>query len=318
MCKACITCANFAALCTLLSLLVGFVCCGSVLAGSPPLIIDDPETPGAHGWEVNIVSEMETTREETKVEATEFDINYGFTDRDQFKVEFAVTNIDPADGDNHWGVGDVLVGYKYRFLDEDECGGWAVSFYPQVSCPTGNRFTGVGSGSTDLLLPLEFEKHFCNDKYWVNPEFGYNVVLDDEDSNWWKAGCAVGWLATEKLELQAEIVDFIFPQHSEPETPLFNLGFKYDVSKHASWVGSAGRSFRSRESGVPDFIALFGMQFTWGAAEEDKGGDEEKDKSDEGGDEDKSDAKTDRANSFNRLQYPSAFRSTGGRTGESI
>jgi hypothetical protein len=295
-----------------------FACCGTVRAGSPPLIVDDAETPGAHGWEVNIVSEMETTREETTIEAAEFDINYGFTDKDQFKIEFPITDVDSSDADNHWGVGDVFVGYKYRFLDENDCGGWAVSIYPQVNCPTGNRFIGIGSGSTELFIPFEVEKHFCEEKYWINPEFGYNIVFDDDNANWWKAGCAVGWLATEKLELSAEIVDFIFPQHSEPETPLFNIGFKYDVSKHASWVGSAGRSFRSRESGVPDFIALLGIQFTWGAAEEDKGPDKKTDESDGGGSNGDGDAKKsdeEGANSFNRLQYPSAFRTSGERTG---
>jgi Putative MetA-pathway of phenol degradation len=305
--------ANFRAPCQTMLLIACAILCTQAFGGSPPLIVDDPETPGEHGWEVNITSSIETTREGTEMEVPLFDINYGFNERDQFKVEFSVFENDKPDEDNHWGVSDVLVGYKYRFLDENDCGGWAVSIYPQLNTPTGNRFLDLGSGSTELFIPFELQKHYCNEKYWVNPEFGYNTVFDDDDSNWWKAGCAVGWVATEKLELQAEIVDFIFPQHSEPETPLFNIGFKYDVTKHASWVGSAGRSFRSRESGVPDFIALFGMQFTWGAPEEDKGGDEEKDKADEGGD--KSDENTDGANSFKRLQYPSAFRSSGGRTG---
>jgi Putative MetA-pathway of phenol degradation len=305
--------ANFAAILGLIALAIVVVCCRSVLAGSPPLIVDDPETPGEHGWEVNITSSIENTREGTEMEVPLFDINYGFNDRDQLKVEFSVFENDKPDEDNHWGVSDILVGYKYRFLEENDCGGWAVAIYPQLNCPTGNRFLDLGSGSTELYIPFLFQKHFCHDKYWVNPEVGYNIVFDDDNSNWWKAGCAFGWLATENLELQAEVVDFIFPQHSEPETPLFNFGFKYDFNSHASWVGSAGRSFRSRESGVPDFIALLGMQFTWGASEESGGKTNEE--GDKGPSSDTSDEKADSANSFNRLQYPSVFRPTSGSRG---
>ena len=228
------------------------------------MIIDDPETPGAHGWEVNITSSLEQTRDDTTIEAPLFDFNYGVSDNDQLKIEFPVLSVDPTDERDHWGIGDVDVGYKYRFLEEDKTG-WSVATFPQVSCPTGDERLGLGSGSTELFLPLEFEKHFCNDKLWVNPEVGYNIVFDNDDANSWKVGCAFGWLPTEKLQLEAEFVDFIFPQHSDPETPLFNFGFTYELSKHATLLGSAGRSFRDRESGVPDFIALLGMQFTWGA-----------------------------------------------------
>src|SRR6266481_915024 len=86
-------------------------CCGQVFAGSPPLITDDPETPGYRGWEINVTSSLEHTRDGTAMENPLFDLNYGlFSDRDQLKVEFAVLSNDPEGEDAEWGIGDLLVG----------------------------------------------------------------------------------------------------------------------------------------------------------------------------------------------------------------
>ena len=71
-----------------------------VIAGSPPLITDDPETPGYGGWEINVTSSYEHTRGGAVLEAPLFDINYGLTsDRDQLKLEIRLISNDPeADG----------------------------------------------------------------------------------------------------------------------------------------------------------------------------------------------------------------------------
>src|SRR3954447_9900516 len=71
-------------------IVVAAVSCGRAFAGSPPLITDDPETPGYHGWEINITESGEHTRGQFSTESPLIDINYGLTsDRDQLKVEFA-------------------------------------------------------------------------------------------------------------------------------------------------------------------------------------------------------------------------------------
>ena len=108
------------------------ICFLPAKAGSPPLITDDPETPGAHGWEINITSSIESSRDGTLVEAPLFDINYGITDNDQFKIEFAVLSNDRHNEEDHWGISDVNVGYKYRFLEEKDFG-WMVSIFLSAS-----------------------------------------------------------------------------------------------------------------------------------------------------------------------------------------
>ena len=279
--------AKFGALARTLLTLASVLIAGRAFAGSPPLITDDPETPGYRGWEINITSSLEHTRGGTEMENPLFDINYGLTsDRDQLKVEFAAFSYDPENAGAQWGISDLLVGYKYRFLDADENHGWAVSFYPQVSSPTGDETRELGSGQTELFFPFEFQKSFCDDKVWLNPEIGYNVVLGHLGSqNGWKFGLATGREYENGWELEAEVGAFVFEGHSgEPDLPFFNFGFDYTINKNVHLLGSAGRCFRNAEDGTPDFFCLLGFQFLLGkAAEEtdpsheeggDKGGDE--------------------------------------------
>jgi hypothetical protein len=250
------------------ALVASLACCGRIFAGSPPLITDDPETPGYHGWEINITESFEHVSGEAATESPLFDINYGLTsDRDQLKVEFAVVSLDPEDADAEWGISDLLVGYKYRFIDADDtCTGWAVSFYPQVSSPTADEDRGLGSGQTELFFPFEFQKSICDDHAWINPEFGYDVVLGDDDFNFWKFGLAMGYEYESGLELQGEVGAFVFPQDAEPDDPFFNFGFAYPLNKNVVVLGSAGRSFRPSTDGTPDFFCQLGFQFLFGAA----------------------------------------------------
>src|SRR5262249_39127139 len=58
-----------------LLMLMSAVLCGRAFAGSPPLITDDPETPGYHGWEINITESGEHAGGEFGTESPLFDIN---------------------------------------------------------------------------------------------------------------------------------------------------------------------------------------------------------------------------------------------------
>jgi hypothetical protein len=288
--------ARFSALLRALFTVAAILCCKQIFAGSPPLIIDDPETPGYRGWEINITSSLEHTHDGTEMENPLFDINYGLTsDRDQLKIEFAVESNDPKGEDAEWGISDLLVGYKYRFIDEkDTCTGWMVSFYPQVSSPTGDESRDLGSGQTELFIPFEFQKNFEESKSWINPEIGYNIVFGHAGAqNSWKMGIATGKEVTEKLELEGEIGTFIFEgsgHDGEPDMPFFNFGFEYRCNKNVVFLGSAGRSFRNGDDGTPDFFCLLGFQFLLGKAAEEEGPEGEQEGGGEGGDKEKSEA----------------------------
>src|SRR5216684_2415898 len=55
--------------------------------GGPPLITDDPETPGNGHWEINIGYMIERGLNERIYQSPNIDINYGFTNHVQLKFE---------------------------------------------------------------------------------------------------------------------------------------------------------------------------------------------------------------------------------------
>jgi len=254
---------------------------GPLFAG-PPLVTDDPETPGLHGWEVNVSDDVEKTHDHLTVDAPYLDINYGRLENDQLRIQFPLVRFfDPEDGDPHAGVGDVGLGWKCRFLDEDKVG-FAASVYPQMILPTGNRHLGLGDGVMELFLPMEIGKHFCDERLFVYAEAGYYQSLDGAADDAWDFGLAAEWKWTKKLTVMGEVGGKMFPYGGAPDDPFFNVGGAYHCNDTAAVIGSAGRSFRGSNSDAPEFTSFLGFQFTWGAAKkEEEKDDAEKDKDSE-------------------------------------
>lgn len=231
----------------------------------PPLFTDDPETPGRGGWEINISHNIERTRDAFFMETPLFDINYGLLDNDQWKIEFPVLFLDSDEHGAHWGMGDLLLGWKYRFLEEEDHH-FMASVYPQLLVPTGNERVGLSGGNVEALFPLQIGKHFCEEKVFVYGEIGYNVVLGAPEANSWKYGLAAQWGATERLELMAEVAGLAFPGGAEPDDTFFNVGFKYDLTKRTSLIAAFGRSFHDVNRGTPDLLTYVGLQMMLGGS----------------------------------------------------
>src|SRR5258708_6365707 len=95
--------------------------------GGPPLVTDDPDTPGDGKWEINLASIGCKTFKHWEVHALDADINYGLGDRIQLKLDIPWTYVHDSDKAWHSGLGSVNAGVKWRFIDKDETHGFAIS-----------------------------------------------------------------------------------------------------------------------------------------------------------------------------------------------
>ena len=82
--------------------------------GGPPLLTDDPGTPGKRNWEINIASTHFRSPGEHEFEAPLLDINYGLGDRIQLKYEVPYLFDSDESAPYRSAVGNSLFGAKWR------------------------------------------------------------------------------------------------------------------------------------------------------------------------------------------------------------
>lgn len=225
--------------------------------GGPPLITEDPGTPGDGNWETNVAVTLEQTRKEREFAAPELDINYGYGDNVQLKLELPWVVIDDRGGHARSGLGNVELGVKWRFLEG--ASGLAMSVYPQLAFSPGSssKDRGLVDGN-ELILPVQAATPFG--PLNVTSEVGHTLVESDEDE--WIYGVAVGYPATPRLELLAEL-NGAATRDLDEDTLVFNLGGAYRLNQRLYGLASAGRSFRESGSGEPELLGYLGLQFLY-------------------------------------------------------
>ena len=87
------------------------------LAG-PPLETDDPDMPGPNQWEINLSSPF-ATRNDTWLFQPLLDLNYGVGERVQLKLKPRLVVVDEPGCSVEAGAGNIQLGVKWRFLDQD-------------------------------------------------------------------------------------------------------------------------------------------------------------------------------------------------------
>jgi hypothetical protein len=181
--------------------------------GGPPLVTDDPGTPGSGRVELNLSFEADETGGGTGYDAPRADLNVGAGPRVQLKAEMPWRVATEADGPAESGLGNLNVGVKWRFVDRGD-DGLTVSTFPQLTFASSQEASakGVADSGTSVLLPIEVAwplgpVHLNADAGWERVE-GVSSFL---------FGLAVSRLARPWLELLGEC-------HGESDTRFAGVG----------------------------------------------------------------------------------------------
>jgi hypothetical protein len=222
--------------------------------GSPPMITDDPRTPGNGQWEVNLGWVYEHAHAgAAEHEAPLVDINYGWNDRVQLKYEVPWIVVE-GEGS---GLGNSEVGVKWRFIDGGEQG-WNISAYPQIEFrnPGSNSVErGFAEPGTTVLLPFEFERNF--EALTLGFELGRAFSSRDEDQ--WYGGVVLSRDLTAGLEGLLEL-------HGDSEvgfgrsTVTLNVGAVWELGEQGSLLVSVGRDVHDELYEGKRTIAFAGWQ----------------------------------------------------------
>jgi len=244
---------------TSLALLSCFGCAPQLFAqGGPPMLTDDPDTPGAGVWEINTAYTEQRTNEEHLRSFPHVDINYGLGEHIQLKFETGWVFADSPDGVRS-GLDDSLLGVKWRFLDQERAG-LNMSAYPQLQVEnnTGSVSRGIAEPGPNLFLPVEVSREFG--KLKLVGEVGYQYFRGQE--NEWVVGLLGFVEASDKLDLMAEVRSSSAKFLNQGDV-VVNVGLRQTLSTKLRLLASVGTGL-TNTPGATSFIAYLGIQLVLG------------------------------------------------------
>jgi hypothetical protein len=236
-----------------LATLVIAITAAPALAG-PPYLTDDPVPTDTGHWEIYAFTGGEGHRSTFDADAG-LDLNYGAVKGIQLTATLPVSvSHDAAEGWRN-GTGDVELGVKYRFF-QDESRGLSAAIFPRVFLPTASHAPGE---KARFLLPLWLDMDFAGGTslfggggYMINPGVG--------NRDFWQAAVALTHDLSKALSVGGEVA------RQGPDTvggtaqTRAGVGSIVRVGGLASLLFSGGPTWGDHRTGY-HFYAALGLNF---------------------------------------------------------
>ena len=223
----------------------------------PPLLTDDPGTPGDGHWEINLAWTTERSDDLRVNELPLADINFGVGERVQLKFELPWNAIDGR-GTTANGFGNALAGVKWRFFDAGEHG-WQLSTYPQAEfLMPGLHGSSLAEPGVGYLLPIEIQRDFGSIE--AGAEVG-RWMRPGVDTDSWIAGVAIGREVGEGVEVLGELHDECRVGDGAHELVL-NVGARRRLSEHFTLLASLGSDLHNGIDRRNVLISYLALQLT--------------------------------------------------------
>jgi hypothetical protein len=222
--------------------------------GGPPLVTDDPDTPPTGHWEINLAAIGSQTPGLRQLSLPDADINYGWNERTQLKIDTPWL-LSASSGDSvHSGLGASQLGVKYRFIDA-RTSGFSLSTYPQVGInllPASYRH-GITEAGKLWFLPLEASTEMAG--FGIDGEVGRYVSSDAPDA--WAAGLILSKDCLPQLECLAEVRETVEPRDAQT---LLNIAGRRRLSESLALMFALGTGIGPASSDHQSLLFYLGIQ----------------------------------------------------------
>jgi hypothetical protein len=229
----------------------------------PPFLTDDPETVEPQHGEFYVAGQYLRSKDGKSGTAPHLEFNYGLVEDVQLHMIVPLAWNTPNNESTKYGLGDLELGVKYRFIHE---GDWMpqVAMFPIVTLPTGDKDNGLGEGRTRVFLPLWFQKSwepwttYAGGGYWINPGAG--------NQNYWFTGWVVQRKLCSFLTLGAEIYYATADTVDGTDRYGYTAGAIVDLTEEHHVLLSGGHDLH----GDNDLTLYLAYQYTFSLAGEKK------------------------------------------------
>ena len=239
---------------------------GADAQGGPPMLTDDPDTPGANHWEINTAFTLSDTHAEQSRSFPHVDINYGLGDSLQLKYETGWLFVQTPEPRRASGLDNSLIGVKWRFVGRDD-DAFKASIYPQYEFQNGTHSVerGIAEPAPNLLLPLELSGSFG--RVSLVAELGYQFLHDAR--NEWVYGLLGAFRVSEALELLAEIHGTTDSRPNNWDS-VVNVGLRRSLTDRLKLLASVGTGLNN-EAETTKWTVYLGFQLLLGRNAHDSG-----------------------------------------------
>ena len=220
----------------------------------PPFLTDDPEPVEFHHFELYAYGAIDHAGGSTLSAAPGAEITYGAAPNLQLSIGMPLNWLHPDDA---YGVGDVDMALKYRFVQEKERRP-QVAFFPVLELPTGSRRLGQGNGAVTVRLPLWLQKSLGVWTSYGGSGYQINRAPGMKDS--WFAGWQVQRIIVERLVLGTEIYHQEAQALGARQTTFLDGGGTFVLRHDFSLLFMLGHTV----SGESHTVGYLGLYRTWG------------------------------------------------------
>lgn len=135
------------------------LCCPGILRAGPPFQTDDPEPVDLGHYEFYAFGNADGTPIEMDTAGPAAEFNWGALPNLQLHIIVPAAAIFPSDGPRAFGLGDIELGAKYRYLNETKHRPM-IGTFTMFEVPSGNPAKGLGIGRGWARLPIWAQKSF--------------------------------------------------------------------------------------------------------------------------------------------------------------
>ena len=227
--------------------------------GGPPMITDDPGTPGNRKWENNLAISFSHVPNEWSIDAPAIDLNYGWGDHIQLTLQGGPALLKRSDHGLVGGVGGTEAAVKWRFLDEDKSG-VDVSMFPRIifNLLHSSVRRGLAEDGTRFQIPFQAAKKLG--PIDLDAEFG--PLISSSGPGKFIYGIVAGKEVTTTTSIMAE-VHATSRMNFTRDVVTLNFGWRRKLNDHAIWLASVGHDVHSGDDEPLALISYCGVQLLY-------------------------------------------------------
>jgi len=233
----------------------------------PPFQTDDPEPIDFRHYEFYTFAASDGTSKETDTIGPGFEFNWGALPNVHLHIIVPAVTILPAGPDPRaFGLGDIELGIKYRFVQETKHRPM-IGTFTMFEIPSGNADRGLGLGKTWYKLPLWAQKSFGP---WTTYG-GAGVTLVNVPG--YRKYPFAGWLLQRDLGKKVTLGSEIFYHGPEgPATPQTRPATLVDLGGYYKFRDPGFQllfCYGHTAVGQKENYAYLGLYWTWGKKDAD-------------------------------------------------